>query len=74
MSALLSLLDGIVSFLESIGRFVVSSFNSLMTLLTNIPNYLLFLFNSLQVVPNVVFPFLLASISIYVIYLVLGRE
>ena len=74
MRAILSVLNAIASFAEAIGKFVISTFNSLMVLLTNIPNYLTFLINSFSVVPLVVFPFLLASISIYVVYLVIGRN
>lgn len=73
MTAILNLLDSIAQFAQALGSFVVSTLQSLFVLLSNIPSYINFLVNTFTIVPAIILPFLLASISIYVVYLILGR-
>lgn len=70
IDALRSLLDIVVSLLEFVGHSVYSLF----VLLTNIPQYVSFLTASINVLPSVIVPFAIASVSIYVVFLVLGRN
>lgn len=70
INAIYSLFDT----LKSIILFVVHSIESLFTLIVNIPKYTLYLSNLFLNVPNVFLPFLVASVSVYVIYLLTGRS
>ena len=55
-------------------KFVINTIESLINLFIKIPSYVSFLATSLDMLPSVIIPFCLASISIYVIYLVIGRD
>lgn len=70
INAILVLFDTI----KSILIFFIHSLESLIRLFLSIPSYTIYLINLIANVPNVFIPFLTASISIYVIYLVTGRS
>lgn len=70
---MISLLQAIVDVVTSLVNFVINTITSLMALLIHIPTYTSFLIGSLSVLPTLVYPFAVASISIYVIFLVLNR-
>ena len=58
----------------SLMTFVIHTVQSLVFLFTRIPTYTAFLINSINVLPVVILPFVTASISIYVVLFVLGRN
>lgn len=70
---MIKLLQSIVDFFVSIGGFIVNTFTSLINLFLHIPTYVDFLTTSIGFLPSVIMPFAIASISIYVIFLVLNR-
>ena len=71
---MISLLESIVNTLSALGAFIVHSIESLFNLLENIPAYVSFLTVSIGYLPNAIMPFAIASISVYVVYLILGRN
>ena len=54
--------------------FVVHMVQSLVFVFTRIPTYTAFLISSINVLPVMIIPFVTASISIYVVLFVLGRN
>lgn len=70
IEGLRSLLDIIGSLLEFIGHSITSLFD----LISNIPTYTVFLINSINVLPSVIIPFAIASVSLYVVFLITGRQ
>ena len=71
---MISLLQSIVDTVVSLVAFLLHSIESLLNLLLHIPSYVSFLTVSLGYLPSLVLPFALASVSIYVVFLVLGRN
>lgn len=71
---MISLLESIVNTLSALGAFIVHSIESLFNLLENIPSYVSFLTVSIGYLPTAIMPFAIASISVYVVYLILGRN
>lgn len=71
---MISLLQSIVDTVISLVAFLLHSIESLLNLLLHIPSYVSFLTVSLGYLPSLVLPFALASVSIYVVFLVLGRN
>lgn len=69
ISLLQSIVDAIISMFELVGNI----FMSLYTLLIHIPTYVSFLTTSISFLPSMIIPFAAASISVYVIFLVLNR-
>lgn len=65
-----SLVDIITNLLTFIGSIIVSFTN----LLLNIPKYILFIQTNLTILPNIIIPFVFGSLSIYIIFLILGRN
>lgn len=71
---MLNLLRSLLEIVTNVIEFVISFIVSLTTLLLNIPKYLSFLTNNITTLPNIVIPFATASISLYIVYLILGRN
>lgn len=71
---MINFLNSIVDTITSLISFVVHAIQSLFSLLINIPRYVTYLSNVLQYIPSVFAPFLLVSISLYVMYLIVGRS
>lgn len=71
---MITLLQSIVDTVVSLVAFLLHSIESLLNLLLHIPSYVSFLTVSLGYLPSLVLPFALASVSIYVVFLVLGRN
>ena len=71
---MLQLLKSIADTIVSLVVFVVHSIQSLLKLLANLTQYILFLTNSILNVPAVFIPFLVGSIYIYVMYLITDRN
>ena len=71
---MISLLQSIVDTITSLIGFVIHSIESLINLIAHIPSYVSFLTVSIGYLPTIVMPFCIASISIYVIFLVINRS
>ena len=71
---MINFLNSIVDTITSLISFVIHAIQSLFSLLINIPRYVAYLSNVLQYIPAVFAPFLLVSISLYVMYLIVGRS
>lgn len=74
MTIITDILKSIADVIVSLLQFAINIFTSLFNLFASIPRYLTFVTASLNTLPAIILPFALASISIYVIYLVLGRN
>ena len=71
---MINLLKSIVDTIFALVQFLINTVESLLNLLAHLPNYISFLVTSINVLPSVIIPFALASISINVVYLILGRS
>lgn len=70
---MIGLLRAIVDTITSLVSFVINTIFSLLNLLAHIPTYVDFLITSIGFLPNIVVPFCIASVSIYVVFLILNR-
>lgn len=68
-----SVLKSIASIIVSLVNFVVHTLESVGIFIVNIPTYLAFTVDAVNILPSVVVPFALLAISIYVFYLLVGR-
>lgn len=71
---MIELLKSIVTVITTVITFFIHSIESLISFFLNIPTYAAFLINSVNVLPSVVIPFAIASISLYVMLMVIGRN
>ena len=71
---MLDLLRSFGDILTNIIGFVDSFFNSMFQLIINIPQYVSFISTNLFVLPSVVVPFVTLSVSLYIVFLILGRN
>lgn len=71
---MIQILKGIADIFYTLINIVVSTLQAIAVLIVNIPHYITFLVNSLNLLPDVVIPFLLISIYIYVMYIIVGRS
>ena len=71
---MIDLLQSIVKAISTIFDLIVSAIKSLVTLITYIPSYLTYLRSFIQYLPAAFLPFIAISISLWLIYFVLGRE
>lgn len=67
-------ITGIVDTIASLGKFFIHTIQSLWNLLGHLGTYTLFLTNSFLNLPTILIPFVTASISIYVMYLITDRN
>lgn len=70
---MIDLLSTITNTISTLVSFFTNSITSLIDLFAQIPTYIAYLTSAIGFAPNVVQPFLLASISIYVIFLLIDR-
>lgn len=70
---MIKLLTSIVDIISSVISLVINVITSLINLLLHIPTYTDFLVSGISFLPTVIMPFALASVSIYVIFLLLNR-
>lgn len=71
------MIEGLKSFLQTVSAlliFIGHSFRSLIRLFRYLPQYISFITTSLDVLPLVILPFALATISIYAVYFVLNKQ
>lgn len=71
---MIHLLKSLVTIVASLINFVIHSISSLINLFFHIPQYLSFITTSLDVLPAVILPFALATVSIYAVYFILNRQ
>lgn len=71
---MIALVKSIVSVIYTLVNVLISVLKSIAVLVINIPNYITFLTDSLNVLPGVVIPFILISIYLYVMYILIGRS
>lgn len=70
---MIDVLTSILDAITSVIGLVINIFTSLISLLAHIPTYTDFLITSIGFLPTVILPFAVASISVYVVFLLLGR-
>lgn len=70
---MIKLLQSIVDTIVSLVSFVIHTVTSLVNLIAHIPSYVSFLTVSIGYLPTIIMPFALASISLYVVFLILNR-
>lgn len=70
---MISLLQSIVDVIKSLIQFLIHSIDSLFNLIGHIPTYVSFLTVSVGYLPSIIIPFAIASVSIYVVFLILNR-
>ena len=58
----------------SLIAFVWNAISSLFNLISKLPTFVLFLTNSVALLPVILIPFIVAAISIYVVLFVIGRN
>lgn len=71
------MLDFLKTFFDTLGSlltFIFNAISSLVNLISKLPSFVLFLTNSVALMPMILIPFVLAAISIYVILFILGRN
>lgn len=71
------MLDFLKTFVDTIGSLLTFIFNvisSLANLISKLPTFVLFITNSVALMPMILIPFVMAAISIYVILFILGRN
>lgn len=70
---MITLLQSIVDTIVSLVGFVIHTVESLINLIAHIPSYVSFLTVSIGYLPTMIMPFAIASVSIYVVFLILNR-
>jgi hypothetical protein len=71
------MLDFLKTFVDTLGSLLTFIFNyisSLFNLISKLPAFVLFLTNSVALMPMILIPFVLAAISIYLVLFILGRN
>lgn len=71
---MINLLRGIVDFISSCAQFIINIFTSLLSFVAHIPQFSTFVINALNVLPNIVLPFALASVSISIVLFLINRK
>lgn len=70
---MIGLLQSIVDAINSFFSLLIHTVGSLWNLIRHIPTYVSFLTVSIGYLPSIVVPFAIASVSIYVVFLILNR-
>lgn len=70
---MIGLLTSIVDFIVSVISLLIHTLESFFNLIIRIPTYVSFLSVSISHLPTIIIPYALASISVYVVFLVLRR-
>lgn len=71
---MLDALSTLVSTVTSLVTFVINAIGSFLNLLVKLPSYLLFITNSVALMPMILIPFVTAAVSIYVVLFMIGRN
>lgn len=70
---MIEILKSIVDTIVTVVTFFIHTIESLISFFLHIPQYSAFLISSVNVLPAVIIPFAIASISLYIMLLVIGR-
>ena len=70
---MLSLLSSFINTVISLVNFVVNSIQSIIDLITKFPTYISYITSGIGFTPTLIQPFLLASLSIYIIFFIIDR-
>lgn len=71
---MINLLQSIVDAISALFQLIINAISSIVLIISYIPTYLTFLTSSIAYLPAVIIPFCLVTISLWIIYFVLGRE
>lgn len=71
---MIELFKSIVTTITALIVFVSHAITSLINLFLKLPGYLAFITTSLDVLPSVIIPFALATVSVYAVFFVLNRQ
>lgn len=71
---MLYILSQFASTIISILQFLYNTVTSLIDFIAHIPDYLLFINQSMNLLPSILIPFALASIGIYVFLFTVGKD
>lgn len=67
-------LKSIVTSIIAVINFVAHALTSLWYFIKHIPDYLTFITSSLDILPTVIIPFALATISVYAVFFILNKQ
>ena len=70
---MLNLLSSLINTVISLVNFFVNSIQSLIDLITRFPTYISYITSAIGFTPTLIQPFLLASLSIYIIFFIIDR-
>lgn len=70
---MIEILSSFLNTVVSLVQFLINSLISFVDLLTKIPSFIAYVTNFIIVSPGIIQTFLLASISVYIIYLIINR-
>lgn len=71
---MIDLLQSLVNAVSAIFQLIINAISSLVLIISHIPTYLTFLTSGIAYLPAIFIPFISVTISLWVIYFVLGRE
>lgn len=71
---MITMFKSIVETITALVTFIIHSILSLFYLLYSLPSYIVFLTSAINVLPAVIVPFAIASVSTYVMFLILARN
>lgn len=71
---MIKVLTSIVTLFNTLVTFFINTFKSIFMLISKIPDYTTFLSTAIASLPLVIIPFMAASISVYVVLFILGRN
>lgn len=71
---MLDALTSIIGAIQSAIQFLFNTINSMVDFISNIPQYVNFLTTSFTLIPSVILPFAVASVTTYVVLLLIDRR
>lgn len=70
---MLSLLSSFINTVVSLVSFVINSIQSIIDLIARFPTYISYITTGIGFTPSIIQPFLLASLSLYIIFFIINR-
>lgn len=71
---MISIFITILNVISSIIHLIINVINGLISLIIHIPTYISFLTVTIGFLPALIIPYLIASVSIYVVLFIVGRK
>lgn len=71
---MISIFITILNVISSIIHLIINVINGLISLIIHIPTYISFLTVTIGFLPALIIPYLIASVSIYVVLFIIGRK